>query len=81
MLRTIGASRRQVLGSVIVEAVTIGVVASVIGLVAGLGLAIGLSSLLRSLGLDLPQAGTVFATRNAQKRSSPAITSKSNSDR
>ena len=61
LLRTVGASRRQVLGSVLVEAVVIGAVASVIGLLCGLGLATGLRSLLSSLGVDLPQAGTVFA--------------------
>ena len=61
MLRTVGASRRQVLSSVIVEAVVMGVIASVIGLASGLGLAKGLGSLLSSLGVDLPQAGTVFA--------------------
>ena len=39
MLRTIGASRRQVLGSVLVEALVVGAIASVLGLFAGLGLA------------------------------------------
>ena len=62
-LRTIGASRRQVLGSVIVEALVIGLVASVIGLFAGLGLAVGLNKLFIALNLDLPQTETVFATR------------------
>ncbi|HEX8977603.1 MAG TPA: FtsX-like permease family protein [Solirubrobacteraceae bacterium] len=61
MLRTVGASRRQVLGSVLLEALVMGVVASLVGLFGGLGLAGGLSSLMRSLGLALPQAGTVFA--------------------
>jgi putative ABC transport system permease protein len=62
-LRTIGASRRQVLGSVIVEALVIGLLASVIGLFAGLGLAVGLNKLFIALNLDLPQTETVFATR------------------
>ena len=62
-LRTIGASRRQVLGSVIVEALTIGILASVIGLFSGLGLAKGLEALFRALELELPLADTVFATR------------------
>jgi putative ABC transport system permease protein len=62
-LRTIGASRRQVLGSVVLEALTIGTIASVIGLFAGLGLAKGLNALFKALNLDLPVAGTVFATR------------------
>jgi putative ABC transport system permease protein len=62
-LRTIGASRRQVLGSVILEALVIGFLASVIGLFAGLGLAIGIDKLFEALDFDLPQADTVFATR------------------
>jgi putative ABC transport system permease protein len=62
-LRTIGASRRQVLTSVIIEALVIGLGASIIGLFAGLGLAVGLSELFKALNLDLPQTQTVFATR------------------
>ena len=62
-LRTVGASRRQVLGSVILEALVIGLLASIIGLFAGLGLAVGLNELFIALNLDLPQTETVFATR------------------
>ena len=40
-LRTLGASRRQVLGSVILEALVIGFVASIVGLFLGLLLARG----------------------------------------
>ena len=63
IVRTLGASRRQVLGSVILEALVIGLSASVVGLFAGLGLAVGLDALFRALNLDLPQTDTVFATR------------------
>jgi putative ABC transport system permease protein len=62
-LRTLGATRRQVLRSVLLEALLIGLLASVIGLFLGLALAKGLNSLFVSFGIDLPQAGTVFATR------------------
>ena len=62
-LRTIGASRRQVLGSVVVEALTIGFLASLVGLFLGLGLAKGLNALFVALNLDLPISGTVFAVR------------------
>ncbi|MES1248671.1 MAG: ABC transporter permease [Actinomycetota bacterium] len=61
-LRTIGASRRQVLRSVILESAALGALASVIGLLAGFGLAKGLSSLFGALGLGLPQAAPVYAT-------------------
>ena len=62
-LRTLGATRRQVLGSVMLEAFVIGVLASIAGLFLGLGLAKGLNNLFVHFGLDLPQAGTVFAAR------------------
>lgn len=62
-LRTLGATRRQVLSSVMLEAFVIGTLASIVGLFLGLLLAKGLNSLLNSFGIDLPQAATVFKTR------------------
>jgi putative ABC transport system permease protein len=62
-LRTLGATRRQVLRSVLLEALLIGLLASIVGLFLGLGLAKGLNALFVSLGIDLPHAKTVFATR------------------
>jgi putative ABC transport system permease protein len=62
-LRTLGASRRQVLGSVLLEALVLGVIASVIGLAVGLGLAQGLNALFGQFGIDLPETGTVLAAR------------------
>ncbi len=62
LLRAIGASRRQVLLSILVEAVIVGVVASAVGLVAGIGVASGLQVLLGAIGLDIPASGTVVAT-------------------
>lgn len=59
LLRAIGASRRQVLGSVIGESVVVGVLASATGLVAGIGLAIGLRWLLDVVGFGLPGSGVV----------------------
>jgi len=63
LLRMVGAARRQVLGSVLVEALAVGVLASVVGLVAGLGLAKALDALFDAMKISLPDAGTVFATR------------------
>ena len=62
-VRTIGGSRRQVLVSVLVEALAVGILASLIGLFAGFGLAAGLRELFQALDLDLPSTGLVFATR------------------
>ena len=54
LLRAVGASRRQVLASVLGEAMLIGVIASALGAVAGVGLATGLRQLLVAFGLELP---------------------------
>jgi putative ABC transport system permease protein len=62
-LRTLGATRRQVYWSVVLEAFVIGVIASAIGLFLGLGLAKLLNALFVSFGIDLPQVGTVFKER------------------
>jgi putative ABC transport system permease protein len=62
-LRTLGASRRQVLRSVVAEALVIGFVASLVGLAVGLGIAEGLVALFSAAGLDLPRAGIVLAPR------------------
>src|SRR5215831_496590 len=62
-LRTLGASRRQVLRSVVAEALVIGFVASIVGLAVGLGLAEGLIALFSAAGIDLPRAGLVLAPR------------------
>jgi putative ABC transport system permease protein len=63
LLRTIGASRRQVLGSVVLEALMIGLAATAVGIALGVGIAAGLNALLKALNLDLPQTGMVFSGR------------------
>jgi putative ABC transport system permease protein len=62
-LRTLGASRRQVLGSVILESVVVGLLGSIIGLFLGLGIAVGLMALLKATGVDLPEHSLVFSLR------------------
>src|SRR4051794_8002493 len=62
-LRTLGASRRQVLRSVVLESLVIGVLASALGILAGLGIAKGLDALFTALGAEMPKAGTVLAGR------------------
>ncbi len=62
-LRTIGATNRQILGSVIVEALVVGVVASIVGLFLGLLLAKGLFELFDAVGFTLPNTGLVFEPR------------------
>jgi putative ABC transport system permease protein len=62
-LRTLGASRRQVLRSIVLEALIVGIFASVIGLFLGLALAKGLFWLFDAAGFTLPNTGLVFQTR------------------
>jgi putative ABC transport system permease protein len=62
-LRTVGASRRQLLRSILIESVVVGVLASIVGLFLGLGLAKGLFWLFDAIGFTLPNSGLTFETR------------------
>jgi putative ABC transport system permease protein len=63
LMRAVGASRRQVLGSLVLETFVVGLLASVLGLVVGIGLASGLHELFKAIGADIPSAGTVVKSR------------------
>ena len=63
MLRTLGASRRQLVTSVVLEAFVLGLFASVIGLLLGIAFAPGINALFQALEIDLPNEGTVIAAR------------------
>ena len=63
LLRTLGATRRQVLTSVMLEALTIGVIGSVVGILAGLGFAKAINALFKALGIDLPTTSLVLEPR------------------
>jgi putative ABC transport system permease protein len=62
-LRTLGASRSQILRSVMLEALVMGTLASIVGLFAGLALAKGLFSLFDAVGFTLPNNGLTLETR------------------
>ena len=59
LLRTLGASRRQLTGSVILEAAVVGLLGSTLGLGVGYLLARGLAFVFGLLGLDLSRADFV----------------------
>ncbi|OJF12468.1 ABC transporter permease [Couchioplanes caeruleus] len=64
LMRAMGASRRQVITSVLIEAVVIGLVAAVLGLAAGVGIGAGLAYLFGSFaggGLELAPLGVPAA--------------------
>ena len=63
LLRTLGASRRQVLASVFVEAALIGLVGAVAGVLGGLLFAKGIEAVFDALGIGLPTTALVVATR------------------
>ncbi len=63
LLRIVGASRRQVFRSVLLEAGIVGTVASLVGLGLGVLAAVGLEALLRAFGITLPTGALVFQTR------------------
>lgn len=62
LLRAVGASRRQITRSVLVEAFVVGAVAAVTGLVAGIGIGAGLRSLMDSLGATVPDGPLVITS-------------------
>lgn len=54
MLRTLGASARQILATVLVEAALIGLLASVLGIAGGFGFVELIKALFSGMGFDLP---------------------------
>ncbi|TCR20963.1 FtsX-like permease family protein [Streptomyces sp. BK205] len=60
LLRAVGASRRQVTRSVLIEAFVVGLVAAVTGLVAGIGIGAGLRSLMGTLGATVPDGPLII---------------------
>ena len=63
LLRAVGASRRQVLGSVLTEAGILGVLGGLVGVLLGIALAVGLQALLAGFGIELPAEGVVLLPR------------------
>jgi putative ABC transport system permease protein len=60
LLRAVGASRRQVLGSVIGESAVLGLTASLLGVLGGVAIVYVLKAMLDAFGVDLPAGGLVL---------------------
>ena len=56
LLRAVGATRSQVMRTILVEALLLGAASSALGLVLGVGMARGLSAFLETMGMALPSA-------------------------
>jgi putative ABC transport system permease protein len=63
LLRALGASGKQVTGSVAAEAFVVGLLSSVLGLFLGVAVAIGLQGLLAAFGFELPSEAPVILPR------------------
>ncbi|MFB7246171.1 ABC transporter [Streptomyces populi] len=61
LLRAVGASRRQVTRSVLIEAFVVGAVAAVGGLAAGIGIGAAMRSLMGTLGATVPDGPLVVS--------------------
>ena len=63
MLRTLGASRGQILRSVIGESFVIGLVGSLLGIAFGFVIAMALKALFEAVGANLPTTGLILKSR------------------
>jgi putative ABC transport system permease protein len=63
LLRAVGASRRQISRSVLLEAAVVGLVGSAIGIAGGVSLAYGLRALLNSFNVGLPSGALQLRPR------------------
>ncbi|MEV7194216.1 FtsX-like permease family protein [Streptomyces sp. NPDC093510] len=61
LLRALGASRRQVTASTLVEASVVAVIASAAGLAGGIGIAAGLQTLFPAIGFPFPEGDLVIS--------------------
>ncbi|MGW7756426.1 ABC transporter permease [Streptomyces violaceusniger] len=61
LMRAVGATRRQVTRSVLIEATFVGAVAAVVGLAAGVGIGAALRSVLNSSGANVPDGPLIVA--------------------
>ncbi|MEW6153246.1 MAG: FtsX-like permease family protein [Actinomycetota bacterium] len=64
LLRALGASRRQVLGSALAESAIVGLVGSVLGAGAGVLVAAGALSLMEGAGFGMPVEGVALSARS-----------------
>jgi putative ABC transport system permease protein len=63
LLRAVGATRRQVLATVVLEGATVGLIGSIVGIAGGVGIARLVRSVFERFDLSLPQSGMELQPR------------------
>ncbi|MDH3731184.1 MAG: FtsX-like permease family protein [Acidimicrobiia bacterium] len=63
LIRALGASKRQVQLTALLEALIVGMIASIVGLAVGVALAYGLRAIMNALGFNLPDLELVISAR------------------
>lgn len=63
LLRAVGAGAQQIQGSVVIQALVLGIIGTIVGVVLGLYLAVGLRSALRWFNIDVPGGALVISPR------------------
>lgn len=63
LLRALGATRSQIVRSLILEAAGVGLIGAVLGLGVGVGVAYGLQGLFSAIGAEIPTEGLVLLPR------------------
>ena len=63
LLRAVGATRRQVILSVLVEALIVGLFGSIVGIALGVAVAVGLQGLFNAIGAEIPTGGLSILPR------------------
>lgn len=63
LLRALGATRGQIMRSLVIEAAVLGLVGAILGLAVGVGVAYGLQGLFAAIGAEIPTDGLVLLPR------------------
>jgi putative ABC transport system permease protein len=63
LLRSVGATRRQILSGIVLEAGVVGLVSALLGLLGGIGLAAGIRALFGVIGIEVPTTSPAVEPR------------------